>query len=654
MDKAKGDIEEVIKKLKKRVRDDVDSRGKKSSPRKKDTPHLEEENTRPSNSTQSSTQSKKTEKAVSGKADGSKNKDHAIMVDSSDSDTEIQGKGTYDLENSTQSDDSDESDSMGVELVLLNTPSVEQSEIEEFIGCDVMHFECVGRAEEKRPNVAKFSVRNIRVAKRARRRVEKKNSSADLQFYQGVTYERLRSILVSGWNPQHMTDWSGLLEDIKSVLLRRNPELIVIDVNVFPGKAFGNVTLRDVSMAENFIPFKANFVGVEFSFKARDNLVIKGFAEGVIDGLQLQDMDQVRNFLEEEVGDLARFEAIKKGAKTIVIFGFDDYVKSERVVEGEVMLKVPRREVKGGYVVPKVFWAKQYIANPPSNKKEAESPSKSKDGERAIDTVSSNRLLALDKQRAEDYRNVREEMERGLKEQTERTIDLINHQGKETTRTFSNTMVTMNQRNYEVMILMQEVNRIERKLALAETSVTLYHAMQNENLDKLIPGIESSIGKLEEELKAAEAELKAANGKPLDIPEYTPINKTSLMIGCANDDSPAKKYEKPVSRNKRKATKKSDNDSIDEDDAEGDLVDQTAVRKWSAVISGKDAGFHGFAAKAMWARDVESLLTRDLAEDKTKVVTVIGTLAAFMKVFGNDCKEGKLAEKKIDELILLL
>lgn len=585
------------------------------------------------------------------KADeGTTKKQHAIRVNSSDSEADSEDKGSDEEDDnaSTQSDSGDENNGTSVELILLNTPSVEQEELEELLGCEIKHLECFGRSEGKRTNVVKFEVGNARIAKKAKRRIAKLNTTADLQYYQGVAYERLRSIPVTGWNPQHINNWAGLLEDIKSVVLRRYPDLVVLDVNVFPGKQFGNITLRDVAMAENFVPFKTNFVGIEFSFKARDNLVIKGVAEGVIEGLQLQDMDQVKTFLEDEVGPLVRFEAVKKGTRNLVVFGFDNYAMSERVIEGEVIVKVARREVRGGMVKPSMYWAKQYITDPPSNKKDTDSPTKAKDNDRAVDSVSSTRLAALDRQRIEDYRVVRDDLEKGLKEQADRTIDLINHQRRETTKAFSNTMVSMNQRNYEVMILMQEVNRLERKLAMAETSVTLYRAMQNENMERLIPEIESNIKKLEEELKVAEAELKAVNTKPLEIPEFTPLNKSSMMISCANEDSPMKKYEKPEKR-KRKTTEKKKED--DEDNETTDLVDHIAVKRWSAVVSGKEPGMYAFAAKAMWVRDVEPLLKVDFRNDRPKVVDVIATLAAFTQVFGNDCKEGKMAEAKINEFI---
>lgn len=641
-DKSKKSIEKALKKLK-----------NLSSTRKKSPAVEEEEEQGKQKRKGGRSHTISSPKKVSSPTQKDKVKTHAIVVNSSDSEEGEDRELSKDEEDAaTRSDTSDNSDSLDVELILLNTPSTEQEEVAEFVGCEIMHFECFNRSKGKRTNVVKFSVRNVRVARRARQRVQKKNTTADLQYYQGVTYEKLRSIPVSGWNPTHITSWGGLLDDIKAILLRHRPELHVLDVNVFPGKQFGNITLRDVAMAENFKPLKTSFVGVEFNFKARDDLVIKGFAEGVIDGLQLQDMEQVNSFLEEEVGPLVQFEAIKKGSRNIVMFGFDNYGMSERVVEGKVILKVPRKEIKGGYVTPTVYWAKQYIANPPSsNKKEPDSPAKSKELDRTSDTVSSSRLMALDKQRAEDFRNTKEELERGLKEQADRTIDLINHQGRETTRAFSNTMVTMNQRNYEVMILMQEVNRLERKLAMAETNVSLYRALQNENLDKLIPDLVSSIGKLEGELKAAETELRTANAKPLDIPEYTPLNKSSLLIGCANDDSPVKKIEKTPSKSRKRAAKGKDEEAAE---GEEDLIDQVAVRKWMGLIKGKDENFVNYAAKAMWMKDMEPLIASDFRTDRQKIVSIIATLAAYMKVFGVDGKEGKLAEAEINDLINLL
>lgn len=306
-------------------------------------------------------------------------KNDAIVV-SDDSDTTASSDSD---EGSTQSDSepSESKDKYRVDLILLNTPSTDEIKVAELVGCEIKHFECYPTSEGKQVNVVGFSVANSKVARHAIRRVKGKTTYSDLRYHQGVRFERLRSISVSGWRSAQIVNWAGLSEDMKTAFLRKYPEMVVIDAYVFPGKSFGNITVRDVEMAESVKPFKYHFVGVEFFFNRKEDIVIKGVAEGVIDGLLLQDMDKVKEFLEEEVGPLVRFEWIKKGAKLITIFGFDDYKMSEKVVEGGVILKVPRKETKGGIFVPKVYWAKQYIAEPPTYKKESESPSKVKDND---------------------------------------------------------------------------------------------------------------------------------------------------------------------------------------------------------------------------------------------------------------------------------
>lgn len=392
-------------------------------------------------------------KALKNTRNASTSKKTAMVI-SDESDDEKSGDSD-DASTQSESEAKDTSaDKYRVDLILLNTPSTEEEEIAEFVGCDIKHFECYPTSERKKINVVGFSVANARTARHAIRRVKGKTTHSDLRYHQGVKFERLRSVSVSGWKVPHVTNWAGLTEDMKTAFTRKYPEMVVIDSFVFPGKPFGNIILRDVEMAESVKSFKYHFVGVEFFFNRKEEIIIKGVAEIVIDGLLLQDMDSVKIFLGEEVGPLVRFEWIKKGAKLITICGFNNYEMSEKVVEGGVILTVPRPETRGGIYQPKVYWAKQYIAEPPSSKKEVDSPSKARDNNRAVE-LSSTRMQALDRQRADDFRSVREDLERGLKEQADRTIDLLNHQGRETTRAFSNTMLVMNQRNNEIAIRMQ-------------------------------------------------------------------------------------------------------------------------------------------------------------------------------------------------------
>lgn len=191
------------------------------------------------------------------------------------------------------------------------------------------------------------------------------------------------------------------------------------------------------------------------------------------------------------------------------------------------------------------------------------------------------------------------------------------------------------------------MNRVERKLAVAENNLALYSALQNENLNSLIPELKSEITKMEEDLKMMENELKITNNKPLALPEYQPINRSNLLTGCSNDDTAVKKYEKKSPKKKRGAPKKTD----EEEGVNGEkLVDEVALKKWSTMISGKEEKFQRFAAKAMWAHDILPLFAEDLS-NPAKAMEVVGTLAAFIEAFGEKCDESKLAEVKINEVI---
>lgn len=452
---------------------------------------------------------------------------------------------------------------------------------------------------------------------------------------------------VKGWQATKIVNWPGLREDAKSALLRKYPKLVIIDVNIFPNSSYGNVTVRDVEMMASIANLTtANYAGVEFTYTKKEDIIIKGVAEGVIDGLNKSDLTEVRRYLEEEVGPLVRFELVKKGQKKLTIFGFGRFDLSERVVEGGVILKVVRREMRGGFFIPKIYWAKQYIAEPPTRAKSMDSPSKNKDVDVTPDTTTNSRMQALDRQRADDYLALKEDMDKGLREQAERTVDLLNYQGRETTRAFSNTIVALNKHNNEVMILIQEANRIERKLSTAQNCAKLYAVLQDENLRNLAPGFDAEAMRLEEELKKVEEELRAANDKPVSLPEYMPITKSNLLMGCDNDVTIKKKPEKP---SPRKTSKRSKPDA--ENQSEG-LLDTASLKKWSTHLTGSDPKYQAFLAKAMWRRDVVPLFTENLREDPVKAIEVVGTLAAFIKAFG-DCPESKEAEKKINELITI-
>lgn len=426
---------------------------------------------------------------------------------------------------------------------------------------------------------------------------------------------------------------------------RKYPKVVTIDVNIFPGSSYGNITVRDVAMMDLINNLTtASYAGVDFEFTKKEDIIIKGVAEGIIDGLVKSDMADVRKFLEEEVGDLVRFDMVKKGKRNLVIFGFGRFDLSERVVEGGVLIKVTRREMRGGGFNPKIYWAKQYITDPP-RAKTMDSPSKKVDADSTFDTSSSSRLQALDRQRADDLLMLREDVDRGLREQAERTIDLMNYQGRETTRAFSNTIVALNKHNNEVMILIQEANRIERKLATAQNCAKLYAVLQDENLRNLAPGFDAEANRLEDELKKVEEELRAANDKPVVLPEFTPVTRSTLLLGCENDATIKKKPEKP---SPKKSTKRTKQDAQSE--STESLMDTASLKKWSSFLTGSDPKYQAFLAKAMWRKDVAPLLADDLKEDPVRAIEVVGTLAAFIKAFG-DCPESDEAEKKINDLI---